>query len=427
MDKIKISKLDETIYHEELENGLNIYIYKKEGFVKKGAYFVTNYGSSVNDFKPINENKIKSYPKGIAHFLEHKLFESSDNESVFDKFKKYGADVNAYTNHFVTNYYFSTIDNFNECLIELIDFVQSPHFTDENVEKEKGIIYQEINMTNDNINRVLFEEAFNATLLRNPNKYKTIGDKKNVGMITKEQLYECYNTFYHPSNMVLVIYGNIDVSKTIELVKENQRLKDYKKQEKIKIRKYKEDAIVAKKQKTFKRNVTIPRVCVCYKIKIPNLSGIERYKKSVFISMLLEMKFGGTSSFEKDLLKDKIIDTEIGWSYSYFDDVIILFFETSTRKKEEFIKIIDKKIKDNDFEEKKFELNKKAYLTSIIKSYEKPSVIGSVIFNQVFKYGKVINDVYDIYNDYEYHEFIEEFNNLNLENKSVICVNNKEE
>ena len=135
MDKIIMTNLDEEIYHETLFNGLNVYIYKKENFLKKGAYFLTKYGSSTNEFVPINESKMVSFPKGIAHFLEHKLFESSDNEKTFEKFEKYGADVNAYTNHDVTNYYFSCVDNFDSCLEELINFVQAPYFTDENVEK----------------------------------------------------------------------------------------------------------------------------------------------------------------------------------------------------------------------------------------------------------------------------------------------------
>ena len=236
MNKIIMTGVDEEIYNEKLDNGLNIYIYKKEGFLKKGAYFVTKYGSAINDFKPIKEDKIRSFPKGIAHFLEHKLFESEDNEKVFDKFKKYGANVNAYTNHFVTNYYFSTNDNFYECLNELVNFVQSPYFTDENVEKEKGIINQEINMTNDDVERFMFEEVFNLALVKNPNKYRTIGDKKNVSKITKEDLYKCYNTFYHPSNMILVIYGDVDVEKTISIVRENQKLKTFNKKEKIEVK-----------------------------------------------------------------------------------------------------------------------------------------------------------------------------------------------
>lgn len=427
MDKIVMSRLDEEIYHERLDDGLNVYIYKKEGFIKKGAYFVTNYGSATNDFKPIGEDEIVSFPKGIAHFLEHKLFESDDNENVFDKFKKYGADVNAYTNHFVTNYYFSTTDNFDECLTELINFVQSPHFTDENVLKEKGIINQEINMTDDSASRFMFEKAFDMALIKNPNKYKTIGDKPNVDKITKEDLYRCYNTFYHPSNMVLVIYGDVDLEKTINLVKENQAKREFDCLEKIEIREFKEDAKVNEKYAEFKKNVSIPKVCLCYKFIIPFIKGEEKFKKTLFLDLLLDMKFGATTSFEKDLIKNDVIKTELSWTYSIFDDVILFFIESDVSNKDEFIKQIDERLRTDDFNEEIFELNKRAILTSMVKAFENPSSIGSIIFNNVIKYGDIINNAYDIYANYAYQEFTQEFKKLNFDNKSVIYVTSKED
>ena len=427
MDKIKIKKVDEEIYHETLDNGLNVYIYKKQGFSKKGAFFATNYGSAINDFKPIDEDEIRSFPHGIAHFLEHKLFESNDNEKTFEKFSKYGADVNAYTNHNITNYYFSTIDNFEECLNELLDFVQKPHFTDENVEKEKGIINQEINMTSDNIDRLIFEEAYDAALVNNPNKYKTIGEKESVNSITKEDLYKCYNTFYHPSNMILFIYGDIDINNTLNIVIKNQASKKYVKEEKLEIKKYVEDKKVSKEKVHFKRNINIPKVMLCYKIKIPLLNGKEKYKKALFINMLLDVKFGGASSFEKDLLNKGIIEDYIGYTSSLFDDVILIFIESKTKYKDKFIKLVDKKIKEEIKDDKIFELNKKSYITSLVRVYENPSMVGNVIISNINKYKDIIKDAYDIYNNYSFDEFNGDFNELNFDNKSVIYVSNKEE
>lgn len=427
MDKIIMSKLDEEVYHEKLDNGLNVYIYKKEGFAKKGAYFATKYGSEINDFKPIGEDKIVSFPKGIAHFLEHKLFESEDNEKVFEKFKKNGAKVNAYTNHYITNYYFTTTDNFDECLIELLNFVQSPYFTLENVEKEKGIINQEINMTDDNIDRFIFEKMFDMSLVKNPNKYKTIGDKENVSKITKEDLYRCYNTFYHPSNMVLVIYGDIDVEKTFNLVKKDQESKKFSKKEEIVIKKFDEAKEVCTKYIEEKRNVTSPRVGICYKFKVNLTTGEERFREMLFSDLLLDMKFGGTSSFEKDLLKQGIIKTGLSWSYSRFDDVLLILLEADVIDKDKFIKLIDDKIRKFDFKEYIFELNIKAYITSLVRCFEVPSRFANVILTNVTKLGKVINDVYDIYENYTFNEFKESFKALDFDNKSVLYVTSKEE
>lgn len=426
MDKIVMSNLDEVIYHETLENGLNIYVYKKKDFAKKGAYFVTNYGSSTNEFKPIGEDKITSFPKGIAHFLEHKLFESEDNEKVFEKFKKYGANVNAYTNHIMTNYYFSTVNNFYECLEELIDFVQKPYFTDQNVEKEKDIINQEINMSDDNINGYMFEEMFDLTLNKNPNKYKTIGDKENVSKITKEDLYRCYKTFYNPSNMILVAYGDIDEKKTISLIKDNQSKKKFDKVNEIEIKKYDEDAKVNKEYKETKRNVSKPRVSVCYKLKVPMLTGEERLKKLLFIELLLDMKFGSANPFEKNLIKEKIVETGISWTYSYFDDVILIFVQGDTTKKDMLIKKIDDKIKECKFDKELFELDRKVLKTNLVKTFENPSWVASMIYNNVIKNKKIVNNVYDIYENYKFDYFLKEFKNINFDNKSILYVTKKE-
>lgn len=426
MDKIVMSNLDEVIYHETLENGLNIYVYKKKDFSKKGAYFVTNYGSSTNEFKPMGEDKITSFPKGIAHFLEHKLFESEDNEKVFEKFKKYGANVNAYTNHIMTNYYFSTVNNFYECLEELIDFVQKPYFTDQNVEKEKDIINQEINMSDDNINGYMFEEMFDLTLNKNPNKYKTIGDKENVSKITKEDLYRCYKTFYNPSNMILVAYGDIDEKKTISLIKDNQSKKKFDKVNEIEIKKYDEDAKVNKEYKETKRNVSKPRVSVCYKLKVPMLTGEERLKKLLFIELLLDMKFGSANPFEKNLIKEKIVETGISWTYSYFDDVILIFVQGDTTKKDMLIKKIDDKIKECKFDKELFELDRKVLKTNLVKTFENPSWVASMIYNNVIKNRKIVNNVYDIYENYKFDYFLKEFKNINFDNKSILYVTKKE-
>lgn len=427
MDKIIMSRLDEEVYHETLENGLEVYLYKKEGFVKKGAFFVTKYGSSCNDFKPIGEDEIVSFPKGIAHFLEHKLFESEDNEKVFEKFKKNGAYVNAYTNHFITNYYFSTSSNFGECLIELLNFVQSPYFTDENVEKEKGIINQEINMTDDSTERYMYEKMFDMVLMVNPNKYKTIGDKENVSKITKEDLYRCYNTFYHPSNMILVIYGDVDVKNTFNLIRKNQASKNFEKKEEIEIKEFTEDEKVCINYLEEKRNVSMPRISICYKFKEKKRTGEDRFKRNLFYNILLDMKFGGTSSFEKDLIKKKIIKTELSWTYSYFDDVMLVMFESDVLDKDKLINLIDEKFKEDNFNEEIFELDRKALLTSMVKCFENPGAFANVILNSVTRNGKLINNAYDIYEEYNFKEFKEGFKNLNFDNKSVLYVISKEE
>ena len=427
MEEIKVSKLGEVVYHETLENGLNVYLYKKEGFNKKSAYFVTKYGSSYNDFRPIGKDKIKSFPLGIAHFLEHKLFENSDNENTFTKFEKYGANVNAYTSRKETCYYFTCSSNFNECLNLLLDFVGTPYFTIDNVEKEKGIIEQEINMTNDSVERFLYDKDFYNTLMYDNNKYSVIGDSKNVRKITKEDLYECYNTFYNPSNMTLVVAGDIDVEETLKSIKDNQSKREYQKQDEILLKDFNEPKEVYKEYEECYKNVSTPRISVCYKFVFPESKGYDLLSDLMIFSMLLDIKFSSTSSFSKYLRDEKIIKSDLSMNYSSFGNVVLLMFDADVLDKERFVKELDKKLKDENYDKKMFELYKKAYIASVVKTYDSPSKVANAIYSHIINYGEFLPDIYDFYNNYTYDKFISDVKKLDFSNKSVIYVTSGKE
>lgn len=428
MDKIVINSLDEVIHHETLENGLDIYFYRKEGFNKKTAHFVTKYGSNNYEFVPVGQTDMKEYPKGIAHFLEHKLFESSDDESVFLKFQKYGAMVNAYTNHYETCYYFSCFDNFNECLELLLDFVQTPYFTDENTEKEKGIIEQEIDMTNDRIDYLLYVKQLENTLENNPNRNTTIGDKENIRKITKEDLYECYNTFYHPSNMMLVISGDININEVLSLIKENQNKKTFAKKSSIKLPTYKEEENVVKEYEHIVKNVTSNRLSICYKMLLPKLDRKNLYCLNLFLSIFIDMKFGATTNFEKKLIDEKIIKSSFSYEYMLFDDIVLFMFDADILDKEKFISVLDEYLKNNNYDERIFNLTKKAFLASMVRSFDTPGYIARKIYSDIIKYDEFTNYSYDVMKDYKFDKFKKQLETLNFDNKSILYVTrNKEE
>src|SRR5574344_105198 len=213
--------IDLNAHYYKLPNGLEVYIVHKKG-KKTYATYSTKYGAKDIEFVPFKSKKMKAFPLGIAHFLEHKLFEQEDGIDIMETFAKRGADVNAYTSYTQTCYEFSGPSQFYENLETLLSFVQSPYFTNENVEKEKGIIEQEINMYNDSPYAVMHYESLKCAFKDIPYNKKIAGDKENIFKISKEDLYECYNTFYHPSNMFVTIVGNVDPDKTIELIKKNQ-------------------------------------------------------------------------------------------------------------------------------------------------------------------------------------------------------------
>ena len=210
MNKTTYEKLNETLISYTHSSGLKVYMAVKPGFAKSCAYFSTDYGSTTNRFVPKGGTEPVTVPDGVAHFLEHKVFEQPDGSSVFDMFSKYGAYANAYTSFNMTTYYFWCTENFRENLKTLIEFVQTPYFTDENVAKEQGIIGQEIRMYQDDPGWSCYFNMLQGLYNNHTVRLDIAGTIESISKITKDTLYTCYNTFYNPSNMTLCLVGDFD-------------------------------------------------------------------------------------------------------------------------------------------------------------------------------------------------------------------------
>lgn len=200
----------------EHPSGLRIMVYPKPGFHSAYAVFGTRYGSIDTRFRRSDEAEASQVPEGIAHFLEHKLFENEDCDA-FARYARTGASANAYTSFDMTCYLFSCTENVYESLKILLDFVQSPYFTKETIQKEQGIIGQEIKMYEDDPSwRVLFN-ALCGLYHVHPVKNDIAGTVESIAQITPEMLYRCYNTFYNLRNMVLCVAGNVETEKVLEV------------------------------------------------------------------------------------------------------------------------------------------------------------------------------------------------------------------
>ena len=213
-------ELNETTFSTTLSNGLNVYVCKKQGFSKKIGLFGTKYGSIVNDFVDILTGNRIQVPDGIAHFLEHKLFEK-EGANALDLFSKMGVSSNAYTSFDQTVYFFETSEKYKEAIAMLVKLIKEPYFTDENVQKEQGIIGQEISMYDDDPSFMVYFNALRAMYQKNPVRIDIAGTIESISHITKELLYTCYNTFYSPQNMFFIVIGDVDVDETIDLIEEN--------------------------------------------------------------------------------------------------------------------------------------------------------------------------------------------------------------
>lgn len=312
--------LGETVYETKHVSGMPIYIVKKPGFYKKYAIFGTHYGSIDSHFISPGDRVPTHVPDGIAHYLEHKMFEEPDR-NIFDDFSKQGASANAFTSFDMTAYLFSCTEHFEENLATLLHYVQNPYFTDENVEKERGIIGQEIRMYDDHPYwRVMFN-FLELMYHDHPVKLDIAGTVESISHITKELLYQCYHTFYHLSNMALFVIGDIDVEKTFDQILHQLKNQDYPGE--IKRIYPEEPTAVAGKKREISLPVSMPMMMAGYKDMQKVASGKDTMKKQLEVEMLLEMLFGRSSQFyeanyNQGLINDSFTcEYEMGNGYSH--------------------------------------------------------------------------------------------------------------
>ena len=405
---MKVNKnelLDLNIYSKTLENGLNVYIVPKKDIKTTYATFTTNFGSNVIEFIPNDKKDYIKVPTGIAHFLEHKMFEQEDGVDPFNFFGNNGCDANANTNYYKTTYLFSGANKLEDNLEYLIDYVQAPYFTDENVEKEKGIITQEIRMYMDDPISRLYEKTIYNAFVKHPIKIPVIVDEENINKITKEDLYECYNTFYHPSNMILVITGNVDPEKIIKIIEDNQNKKDYSKKPNIKIKTYDEPDKLEKNSETIKMNVNIPKIAVSYKI---NYSKIKKYSKREilnYLNLFFSIKFSSVSNFNDSLKKKQLITDNFGTTFVETDKHVLYMVLNDTSNPKELIKEIKKEMTNLEIDEEDFNRKKKVLKSGQIFMSDNIFGINHKIINNFIKYQEVFNDDLDFIDNLNYKDF----------------------
>ncbi|MEF7437547.1 pitrilysin family protein [Paenibacillus lautus] len=314
MESIHYDNLQETLYYEVMDNGLHVYVLPKPGFQKTYATFATKYGSVDNHFKVQGESETQ-VPDGIAHFLEHKMFEEPEGD-IFAKFASNGASANAFTSFDQTVYLFSATENIHENLETLIDFVQNPYFTDQNVEKEKGIIGQEINMYQDNPDWRVYFGLIEAMYKVHPVHIDIAGTVESIGTITKEDLYTCYNAFYHPSNMLLFVVGGVDPEETMNLIRSNQARKSYDKQGSIERLFDPEPQDVEEKRRESRLAVSLPKCLFGFKEKQVGLSADEQLRRDLTTKLMMDLLFGSSTELYQKLYDEDLISDSFGHEYN---------------------------------------------------------------------------------------------------------------
>ena len=384
MQIIENSRVKEKVYIEKLENGLTIMMIPKKGIQKKYVIWGTNYGSNDSKFVVPGENKETEVPKGVAHFLEHKMFEQESGINSLDTLTALGVDANAYTTNDHTAYLFECTENFYPALDELMDYVQHPYFTDENVEKEKGIIGQEIMMYDDYPEWKVYLNTLEAMYHEHPVKLDITGTVETISHIDKEVLYKCYNTFYNPSNMAMVVCGDIEPEELLEQIK--KRLIDKKGNGEIKRIYPDEPDNVVKNKIEQKMDVSQPLFTIGIKDK--NNEETERVKKHIAIEILLNMIIGKSSKLYKELYNNEMLFGVPSLDYEFSRGYAHILITGQSQQPEEIFKRFQEeveKMKQNKIDSQEFNRIKKRIYGEYVKEYNDVSDIARMFLSDFFK------------------------------------------
>lgn len=363
-------RVDAKAYRIKHKSGLVIYVMEMPGYTGTSAMFGTKYGSVNTTFRTKYDDGFITVPEGIAHFLEHKLFENEDCD-VFKLFAKTGAHDNAYTSFDSTVYYFDCTDNFTDSLEILLDFVQKPYFTQETVDKEQGIIGQEIKMCEDNPYRRVYFNLLQAVYKNHPVRYEIAGTSNSIAKIDADLLYRCYNTFYNLNNMVLAVAGNCSVNDVLAVCdKMLSPCEDIG----LECISPDEPKSVATKKVTQTMSVGIPIFAIGF--KADSSYGIQRLKDEYISAFLLSLIFGQTSQFyfENSLtgLINSSLESETLSGDGYF--VNILTGESHDPEKlSQLVRAEIEKVLSNGIDEKMFEMQKRSRYGSFVRSFNSVS------------------------------------------------------
>ncbi len=376
---INYNDINETLYHEQLPNGLSIYYLPKQGFNKTYVTISTPLGSNVTDFTV--DGTEMSIPLGVAHFLEHKLFDK-EGYDLSERFALNDAQVNAYTMNTRTTYLFHCTSNLNKNIDTLLDLVFNPIFTEEGIQKEIGIIEQEIKMYEDDPNTVLYMGAVKNMFANHPVRNDILGTVESIGKIDKAMLDTVHGAFYNPANMIMFVTGNFNLEEISEVIQ--SKVPNIAKKEVI-LNSIKENTDVEVKEKSEELEVMIPNTLLA--VKLPETNYLEEsiIKKELTYSILLDMILGKSSENFQSLLKKELVNDTFGLDITLEESYGFLLFGGNTMNPKDFyieLKQIFKDAKEADLDMIHFKRAKRQIVGGFISALNSLEYIA----NQFTKY-----------------------------------------
>lgn len=417
-ERIYFEPIKEEMYTGVIK-GLRTYIIPKKGYTKSFAMLTTKFGSNDIEFAKKGEG-MKEYPKGIAHFLEHKLFEEEEG-NIFNRFAELGASPNAYTNFQITTYYFTSTEGFNENLELLVKFVYNPYLTEENVNKEKGIIEQEIRMYEDNPGFRVYYNALECMYNSHPVRYDIAGTVESIYQITPDLLYECYNTFYVPENMIMTIVGDVNIQ-DIEKILEKNVPADRNKAD-FTVREYSEEPKVYQEKVRKKMGLSIPNFIIGFKDDPKGIGKSNYIKRKVQMDILCRLLLSRSSSLYESLYNSGLINESFSYEYTLEKGYCHLIIGGESRDPEKVMEEIRTYIRNNGsaISSEDFQRVKKTLAGSFITRFNNIEGLGNFI-KDYFIRGVNPFDYYEVLKNVSEKEIIERLQYLNSNDRWAISI-----
>lgn len=421
MQEIILKGCDEKILTETLDNGLQVYMLVNE---KVNNFYMTlsvKYGSVDTEYKCKGEKEYRQVHNGVAHFLEHVNFNEGEGLTAHDYFNKLGSSINAFTTFDFTLYEVFASSEFASNLNHLLDYVQTPYFTKDLIEKEKGIICEEVKMGKNNPGHKLYYGMNNALFKNDKRKNLVTGEIEDVKATTVFELQDIYDIFYHPQNMYLVITGNFNPYEAIGIVKENQAKKKFPEYRNPVLKEYKEPKSVVEEYKEIEANVEIPKVKICYKMPKEVFGDIEDKLLNIYLSIILRNNFGSTSYLREELLEKELV-VGIGAGREIFKDVVTIEINIETKYPDEVIPIVKDKMNNLSLTQEDLKRRIRCNIAALINDFDDIEYVNTDIAEQLITYGKIYDNMYDKYKGLKLKIAEELIKKIDLNNCSTVLL-----
>lgn len=417
MEELIFEKVNEKLYKETLDNGIDVYLYNKKSFKNFYVTISVNFGAKYTKYK--KDNKIIDIIPGSAHFLEHRVMIVGEDKNVSNKINSLGSLANAWTSKYATNYNIFGSVNIEENINILLDIFYKAKFRKNDVEEEKGIIGEEIDMNKDKLEVFMHDRIFNNMYNKSSSKYNIIGEKSDIGKIDYKYLDMLYHDFYVPSNTFIVVCGSFNNDSVMNTIKEYYskiKLVDSKVPKRIEEKE--EEKVYCEYEEISKDNYE-PRCNIGYKMKKSVFGKISDQELIIYLNIILKINFTYISKLYEEYKKDNIIHS-MGAYANVSDEYVSIVVEGMCDDNDLFIDKIDKDIRKLDVSKEKFEIFKKRLIKNYIVTFDNIEDVEYKITDELTRFGKIDFNDYSIIKDLSYEKCMDVLNKINYDNKCIL-------